>query len=97
MSSKLAQLAALSGTAMGGQVQQSAGLGRMADRVALQRSDLTQAVILEQIMKLGTETVYSPDHWAQVCVDRANSGLPLPWERGYHEREYLSLLTKHED
>lgn len=97
MNSKLAQLAALPGAIMGAPIQKADDLRRMACKVALQRPDLSQAVVLEQIMKLGTETVYSGAHWAQICVDRANCGLPLPWESGYLEREYLALLAKCKD
>lgn len=45
----------------------------MVDQVLLQRPDLTQELVVEQIMKLGSETVYDQSHWAQICVDRVNA------------------------
>lgn len=100
MKDTLAQFSNLFGPACSDQhaVQGEADeLQRLVGRIMLQRADLTCGYVLEQISKLGTETVYSSKHWAQVCLDLANLGFPLPWERGYHERQYLALLAKYND
>lgn len=65
-----------------------------AEKVAHLRSDLSQTYVIEQIAKLGNETVYDQSHWAQVCLDRAYAESPLPWEAGYLERRYLALLSR---
>lgn len=69
-------------------------VNRSAEKIVRLRPDLSLATVVGHIDQLGSTTVYDRRHWAQVCVDRAQANSPLPWEAGYLESRYLTLLSR---